>query len=57
MKTWDLKRGDVVVSGGREFTFDHMEGMYAHWADEKGEVVMGNFEELEKLGDKFYPTK
>ena len=51
---WDLKKGDEVMTpDGSKLTFRKMDGMYAQWTQEDGEMAIGNFSKILKVGDKY----
>ena len=54
LKQWDLPKGAIVkYDDGKTLEFQKMDGMYAHWIDETGEMKIGNFEALKKKGDHY----
>ena len=54
--TCELKKGDkVVLPDGEIITFRKMDGAYAQWIKQNGEMGIGNFSKLLKVGDKYIP--
>ena len=53
MKQYELPNNAIVIlPGGTEAKFLRMDGMYATW-EEDGEFKIGNFENFEKVGEKY----
>lgn len=50
VKDYNLKKGDVVVADGIEYTYIKTDGMYSKWSTKYDDWVTGNFGELE-LGE------
>jgi len=46
-RDWELKKDDKLkLSDGSILIHRKMDGMYAQWIDESGEMVTGNFDKL-----------
>ena len=57
MKTYSLKKGDIVIYDNIEYTFIKMDGAYAKWSTKDNPWVTGNFDDLEKVSDGVYKVK
>lgn len=53
-KDYQLKKGDIVVADGVEYTFIKMDGMYAKWSTKDNDWVTGNFGTLVEQEDGKY---
>lgn len=54
VKPWELKKGDKARHWEHVYTFIKMDGMYAQWENEEGQIAIGHNGSYELGEDGIY---